>query len=156
MARVRIFAMDVDGTLTDGKIYMGDHGETMKAFNVKDGQGIISLERTGVITAIITVRNTKIVQNRAQELGIKEVYQNQADKVAALKELCKKHGVSPREVAYIGDDIGDLQAIRFCGLSFCPADAAEAVKREVTHILSKNGGDGAVREAAELLLRQQP
>lgn len=149
---VVLFAMDVDGTMTDGKIYMGNEGEVMKAFCIKDGQGIKLLQAASITPVIITARKSKIVENRAQELGITEIYQGKGDKVSVLQELVQKYHISPSQVAYIGDDLGDLDAIRFCGVTFCPKDAVSAIQQEVDHVLSQPGGHGAVREAAELLL----
>lgn len=146
--------MDVDGTMTDGKIYMGNDGELMKAFCIKDGQGIKLLQSASIIPAIITARESKIVSNRASELGITEVYQGKGDKVSVLKKLAKKYNIASDQIAYIGDDLGDLAAIRFCGVTFCPQDAITDIKNEVTHVLTRPGGHGAVREACEILIAQ--
>lgn len=150
--RIRLLAMDVDGTMTDGKIYIGQNGELMKAFNVKDGQGIALLRESGVITAIITARQSDIVKRRAEELHIDEVCQGIRDKASVLRTLCEKYGISPDEIAYIGDDIGDLPALAFAGVSMCPADAVAAVKREADIVLPSKGGEGAIRDAAERIL----
>jgi len=144
--------MDVDGTMTDGKIYIGCNGELAKAFNVKDGQGIALLKNAGIITAIITARTSEIVRRRAEELHIDEVWQGVSDKKAILRMLCGKYGLSGDEAAYIGDDIGDLPALRFAGSSFCPADAVMEVKKVAKTILPSNGGNGAVRDAADRIL----
>lgn len=149
---VKIFAMDVDGTLTDGRIYMGATGELMKAFHVHDGQGIKQLMAKDIIPAIITARRSEIVLRRCEELGITEVWQEVSDKVACLTELCQRYGVGLDNAAYIGDDLGDLGCMKISGLSFCPADAVNEVKRVVTVILKHNGGEGAVREASDWIL----
>ena len=153
MTKIRLFAMDVDGTITDGKIYMGNSGELMKAFCIKDGQGIRLLQAASITPVLITARESAIVANRAKELDITELYQGKRDKVAVLKQLTEKYHIQPAQIAYIGDDLGDLEAIRFCGVTFCPADAADRIKQEVDYILSQPGGHGAVREAVERLLR---
>ena len=152
--RIRLFAMDVDGTMTDGKIYIGPAGEAMKAFHVKDGQGIALLRKDGVITAIITARDSEIVNNRAKELAIDEVLQNVKDKRDALSFLCEKYGILPEETAYIGDDIGDLEAMSFAGTAMCPSDAVPAVlDAAAEHVMPSRGGEGAVRDAAEWIIK---
>ena len=149
---IRLLAMDVDGTMTDGKIYIGPSGETMKAFNVKDGQGITLLHKAGIVTAIITARESAIVANRAQELGIREVHQGKSDKLEVMREIAKRLDLSPEEIAYIGDDVTDLPVLRFAGLSLCPADSVPEVKQTAGRILPSRGGEGAIRDAAELIL----
>ena len=145
--KIKLLVMDVDGTLTDGKIYMGENGEIMKAFNVKDGYAIANMfPEMSIIPVIITGRKSKIVENRAKELGITELYQGVGDKLAQLKLVAEKYNVAPEEIAYIGDDLNDLACIEYCGLTACPADAVEEVKQKVTYVCNKNGGEGAVRE----------
>jgi len=147
---IKLLAMDVDGTLTDGKIYLGENGEVMKAFNVKDGYAIHDvLLEYGVIPVIITNRKSKIVKNRAQELGVELVFQGIKDKLALLKNLATENGITLKEIAYIGDDIGDLECIKACGIGGCPADAVDEVKSEADYICKNKGGEGAVREFVE-------
>ena len=142
--------MDVDGTLTDGKIYMGENGEVMKAFNVKDGYAIAHmLPEMGIIPVIITGRKSKIVENRAKELGITELYQGVGDKLAQLKIVAEKYNATPEEIAYIGDDLNDLECIEFCGVTACPVDAVEKVKKTVNLVCNKKAGEGAVRDFIE-------
>ena len=144
--KIKLLVMDVDGTLTDGKIYMGENGEVMKAFNVKDGYAIAHmLPEMGIIPVIITGRKSKIVENRAKELGITELYQGVGDKLTQLKIVAEKYNAAPEQIAYIGDDLNDLECIDYCGVTACPADAVEEVKRVVTYVCKHNGGDGAVR-----------
>lgn len=152
--RIRLLAMDVDGTLTDGCIYMGPDGEAMKAFNVKDGQGIAMLRSAGVKTAIITARTSRIVERRAEELHIDEVCQGVSDKRDTLAALCEKYGIDRSETAYIGDDVGDLPALSFAGEALCPADAVPEVRLASGHVMPSCGGKGAVRDAAEWILRE--
>lgn len=154
MSKVKILVMDVDGTLTDGKIYMGNSGEEMKAFDVKDGCGIVNiLVPAGVIPAIITGRQSQIVQNRCDELGIKELHQGVSNKLDKLKELLSIHHISLDEVAYIGDDIIDMECMEAIrnngGVTGCPADAVPEVKNLSDFISTKNGGNGAVRDFIE-------
>jgi 3-deoxy-D-manno-octulosonate 8-phosphate phosphatase (KDO 8-P phosphatase) len=150
--KIKILVMDVDGTLTDGKIYIGSDGEMLKAFNVKDGLGISKLRTNNIIPAIITGRESEILKRRSEELKIEELYQGEENKIGKLKELVERYKCSLSEVAYIGDDENDLQCIKVCGLSGCPADAVESVKEEVDIVCTKDGGQGAVREFIEYIL----
>ena len=154
---IKLFVMDVDGTLTDGCIYMGAEGEIMKAFHVKDGYGIAHiLPRMDIVPVIITGRTSQIVQNRAAELKITELYQGiVSDKLSQLKQIMERYGVTAEQVAYIGDDENDLDCIRFCGYTACPQDAVPAVREAVDHICGCDGGRGAVREFIELIAQKQ-
>lgn len=154
---IKLFVMDVDGTLTDGCIYMGAEGEIMKAFHVKDGYGIAHiLPRLDIVPVIITGRTSQIVQKRAAELKITELYQGiVSNKLTQLKQIMEKYGVTAEQVAYIGDDENDLDCIRFCGYTACPQDAVSAVREAVDHICSCDGGRGAVREFIELIAQKQ-
>lgn len=152
MSKIKLLVMDVDGTLTDGKIYMGNNGEVMKAFDVKDGCGIKDILPTlGITPVIITGRVSQIVENRAKEIGITELHQGVRDKLAVLKEVAEKYAATPDEIAYIGDDINDLDCIEYCGVTACPADAVEEVKKEVVLICKTDGGRGSVRELISFL-----
>ena len=142
--------MDVDGTLTDGKIYMGPDGEVMKAFDVKDGYAIAHmLPEMGIVPVIITGRESQIVANRAKELGITELYQGVSNKLDQLKKVAEKYSATPEEIAYIGDDLNDLECIEFCGVTACPVDAVEKVKKTVNLVCNKKAGEGAVRDFIE-------
>lgn len=152
---IKYLILDVDGTLTDGKIYMGQNGEIMKAFNIKDGVGIHDiLIPAGITPVIITGRSSDIVKNRCMELGINEIFQRVDDKVEKLKEITEELD----SVAYIGDDINDLSCMKCVknagGVVGCPADAVEQVKKYADYITSHNGGDGAVREFIEWIIRK--
>jgi 3-deoxy-D-manno-octulosonate 8-phosphate phosphatase (KDO 8-P phosphatase) len=151
--KIKILVMDVDGTLTDGKIYIGADGEMLKAFNVKDGLGISKLRSNNIIPAIITGRESEILKRRSEELMIEELYQGEENKIDKLNELVERYKCSLSEVAFIGDDENDLQCMRVCGYTGCPADAIESVKKEVDYICDKNGGEGAVREFIEKILK---
>jgi 3-deoxy-D-manno-octulosonate 8-phosphate phosphatase (KDO 8-P phosphatase) len=147
---IKFLVMDVDGTLTDGMVYMAPSGEAMKAFNIKDGYGIHDiLIPLKIRPVIITGRESQIVLNRCKELGIEAVYQSVSDKVAKLQEVTKDLS----EVAYIGDDINDLAcmvAVREAGgVVGCPANAVKIVKEIADYISEHNGGDGAVRDFIE-------
>lgn len=146
--------MDVDGTMTDGKIYMGNNGEVFKAFDIKDGYGIHEiLPMHGIKTAIITGRQSEIVQNRALELEIDFVLQQIKDKKKAIITLVERAKCDLGEVAYIGDDIMDLEAMNLCGLVGAPRDAVDEIKRMADFVCTKNGGQGAIREFIEWLIK---
>jgi len=149
---IKLLAMDVDGTLTDGKIYVGAQGEVMKAFNVKDGYAIAHiLPNMGITPVIITGRESQIVSKRAEELKIKMIYQGIANKLEKLKEIANELNLSLDNVAYIGDDINDIECIEHCGITACPSDAIDVVLRTVDFICPSCGGEGAVREFIEYL-----
>lgn len=152
--KVKLLVMDVDGTLTDGKINMGPEGELFKSFNIKDGYAINEmLPAHGIIPAIITGRTSAIVENRARELHINELYQGRHDKLDTLLALMAKHGCTPDQVAYIGDDMLDLECLRHCGVTGCPADACRQVKEASQFVSTLKGGEGAVRDFAEFVIR---
>ena len=152
--------MDVDGTLTDGKIYMGANGEVMKAFDIKDGCGIKDILPTlGIIPVIITARQSQILDNRCKELNIIEVHQGIRNKLEKLQEICQRYGITFNQVAYIGDDILDLQCMNPIkeegGVIGCPADAVKKVKEVADYVCSNNGGEGAVREFIEIIQERE-
>jgi len=151
-ARIRLLALDVDGTLTDGTLFIGAQGETMKGFNVRDGFGLTLLEEAGIIRAIVTGRSSAIVERRAAELGIGIVLQGVRDKAQALAGLARDAGLSLDEVAYMGDDWPDLPALRVAGLAAAPADATAPVRASAHWVSRCRAGHGAVRELAEWLL----
>ena len=156
MKKIKLFCMDVDGTLTDGKIYVGSDGEVFKAFNTKDGLGIHDLLiKNDIIPVIITGRKSKIVENRCAELGIKEIYQGISNKIEVLQELCKKYNVSFENFAYVGDDLNDLPCMEKIksanGFVACPNDAADDVKKIADYISVKSGGNGAVRDVVDYI-----
>lgn len=146
---LKAFVMDVDGTLTDGKIYISAEGELMKAFNIKDGYAIVSARKDGIIPIIITGRDSAITARRCEELGIKHLYQGVSDKLTQLKKVADKLNISLSEIAYIGDDLNDLECMQACGFSACPADAVVKVKNAVNYVCQTVGGQGAVREMLE-------
>lgn len=149
---IKLFAMDVDGTLTDGRIHISEEGELFKSFNVKDGLGIKMLLENNIIPAIITGRKSKIVLNRAKELGINHVYQDIKNKKEFMIDLCKKLNISLDEVAYIGDDLNDLEVLECVKNSYAPSDSSTKILDLVKYVCSKKGGEGAVREAIDDVL----
>lgn len=157
MAEIKLLIMDVDGTLTDGKIYMGNDGEVCKRFDIKDGCGIHDILIPGGITpVIITGRSSRILENRCKEIGIIQLYQSVRNKIGILDEVLKNTGYTYKNVAYIGDDINDLSCMRPIkeagGLIGCPSDAVKVVRELADFVCCKYGGDGAVREFIEWLV----
>ena len=170
MSRIRYIVMDVDGTLTDGKIYMGSEGEMVKAFNIKDGYGIHDIAiPNGIEPVIITGRNSAIVSKRCEELGIRRVHQGVSDKLDKLNNLWMQVVYSNQEedawgwdtiplsdIAYIGDDLNDMACMKAVreegGVTGCPADAVEEVKAIVDYVSPHKGGDGAVRDFIEWIV----
>lgn len=151
-ANLRLLAMDVDGTLTDGRIYIGEHGEAMKAFCVRDGMGLTLLKEAGIVLAIITARRSEIVERRARELGIAEVFQGVHDKREAFEQLCARRAVALAQAGFVGDDWPDLPAMDVAGFAATVADGAQAVRARADWISSRRAGDGAIRELAEFIL----
>ncbi|MDR0425163.1 MAG: HAD-IIIA family hydrolase [Clostridiales Family XIII bacterium] len=150
---INLLVMDVDGTLTDGKIYIGESGEAMKAFNAKDGYAICNLlPKHNITPVIITGRTSKIVANRARELGVALLFQGVKDKLALLEEIASERGIGLDQIAFIGDDLNDLDCIKACGLSGCPSDAAYEVKAQADFVSEKEGGAGSVRDYVEWVL----
>lgn len=153
--KIKILVIDVDGTLTDGKIYIGSQGELMKAFHVKDGYAIAHmLPEMGVVPVIITGRTSEIVRCRAGELKIKELHQGVNKKIDVLEKVMQKYGVSYQNVAYMGDDLNDLECIEACEVSGCPADAVDEVRTKVQYVCKNSGGNSAVREFIEWLKKR--
>ncbi len=151
---IEFIMFDVDGVLTDGGITYSVNGDELKTFNVKDGLAIASCKHLGIKTAIITGRRSTVVERRAKELGIDYLIQNSKDKITHLKEILEKENILLENVAAIGDDLNDLKVLKSVGLSFCPKNAVETIQQDVDVILSKNGGDGAVREMLEYILKR--
>jgi len=143
---------DVDGVLTDGGLYYGHRHQSMR-FDVKDGQGLKLAQRAGLKVGILSGRDSMALQRRAAELGLDTVIAGRPEKGPAFDEFLADKGVSPRQVVFIGDDLPDLVVMARCGLSFCPADAVEEVRRVADIILERGGGRGAAREMVETLLR---
>lgn len=151
---IKLIVLDVDGTLTDGRLYMDDKDNYLKAFDVKDGFAIVQWIKLGGLVAIITGKSSEIVRRRKEELGIQELAQGVSNKVVELNKLLEKYSLSLDEVAYIGDDINDLGVMRLVGFSACPKDAVPEVLERVDYISNKNGGRGAVREIFEKIMKE--
>jgi len=151
---IKLIILDVDGCLSDGKLIYSVDGIESKSFSVKDGLGITSWIKIGNQAAIITGRNSSIVEKRAKELGIQHLHQGIRDKLSVLQEIISSLNIKPYEVAVIGDDLNDYNMLRFAGRSFTPSDGAKEIKDIVDTVLSSKGGDGAVREMIDLLVEQ--
>ena len=155
LRNIRLFATDVDGVLTDAGMYYSESGDELKKFNTRDGMGIKLLQKAGLTTAIITQESTKLVTRRGQKLAIPEVHQGVYDKLAVLRGLADRYGWTMKQVAYMGDDVNDLEALKAAGLSAAPADAVPSVLAAVRYRCRKKGGEGAVREVADMIISAQ-
>lgn len=155
LRNIRLFATDVDGVLTDAGMYYSESGDEWKKFNTRDGMGIKLLQKAGLITAVVTQESTKLVARRGQKLTIPEVHQGVYDKLALLRDLAGRYGLTMQQICYIGDDVNDLEALTAVGLSAAPADAVPSVLAAVHYRCKKKGGEGAVRELADLILAAQ-
>ena len=151
-AAVRALVTDVDGVLTDGGLYYAENGDELKRFDVRDGQGLVLLRAAGLLTAIVTRKQTTIVTRRARDLGIAEVHQNVTDKAAAIADFLARHRLASAAVCYVGDDVGDLVAMRAVGVPVAVADAVPEVRRAAAYVTRARSGHGAVREICDLIL----
>ncbi len=152
---IRLLATDVDGVLTDAGMYYSESGDEFKKFNTRDGMGLKMLQRAGIVTALITMEDTKLVARRGAKLAIPEVHQGVLDKVTVLRALSEKYGLTLQEVAYVGDDVNDLEALKAVGFSAAPADGLPIVLKSVGYVCRRKGGEGAIREVADLILAAQ-
>ncbi len=150
--RIRLAVFDVDGVMTDGRLYYGENGVETKAFHTRDGLGLKALMQHGIGVAVITARRSELLARRMAELGIDQFVQGREDKRQALDELLAILELSPTHAAYTGDDLVDWPAMLVCGLKCAPADAASWVRERADHVTLQGGGHGAVREVCELLL----
>jgi len=153
LAKIKLLLLDVDGVLTDGRIIYDNHGNELKAFDVKDGHGLKMVQRAGIKVGIITGRRSDVVSRRAQELGIEILYQGALRKLEPYLEILSEQGLIDGQVAYVGDDIVDLPILHRVGFSATVADAVPDLFPCVDYITSRPGGGGAVREVCDLLVR---
>jgi 3-deoxy-D-manno-octulosonate 8-phosphate phosphatase (KDO 8-P phosphatase) len=153
--KVRMLILDVDGVLTDGKLYFDHNGQETKAFNTRDGMGMKALQKVGIEVAVITGRTSGAVTHRMSQLGIEHVYQGREKKLDALLDLLNKTGLDAQQVCFVGDDWIDLPVLMRVGLAVAVADAEEQVKQQAHWITPGKGGDGAVREVCNLILAAQ-
>ena len=153
---VKLLVLDVDGVMTNGQVWFGADGkEALKAFDIQDGLGIKLLEQSGIPTAIITGRHSKMVLARCEELEIKHVHMGVVNKNAALDQVLKALQLASTDCAVMGDDWPDLAMMKNAGFRVCPAQAHDAVKEEAHYVTSRNGGNSAVREVCDLILKAQ-
>ena len=151
--RIALAIFDVDGVMTDGRIYLGESGEEMKAFNVLDGLGIKMLREAGIEVAILSGRRARCVERRAAELGIQHVIQGAGDKLPVFQKLLATLKLQATQACYMGDDLGDVPVLEACGLAFTVPDAPARVQRSAQYVTRRRGGEGAVRDACEMLLQ---
>lgn len=154
-AKIKWFFCDVDGTLTDGCVYYSSEGELLKKFSLRDGTGFFLLKQCDIKTGFITTENSPIVAKRAQKLNVDRYIFGTHRKLEAMKNFCNLEGISLDNIAYIGDEINDIKLLSCCGLGFAVGDADEKVKQSALLICKHKGGDGAFREAVDILLKLQ-
>lgn len=152
---IKLVVLDVDGVLSDGKLYFSANGDELKSFNIMDGLGIKMLMRNGITVAIITGRTSPLTERRARDLGIPHLIQGREDKLVALSELCQQLGISLENTAYMGDDLPDLSAIRAVNLGVCVPNGNAFVQKHADWVTTREGGYGAVRELTDLILSAQ-
>jgi len=154
-SKIKLFVCDIDGVFSDGRIYLGNQGEELKAFHTKDGFGVKALVKSGVEVAVITGRKSNIVQTRMTALNVNHIVQGQEDKLPALKEIAEKLSLTLSEIAYIGDDVADLPCIKAVGLGIAVNDAHPLVLKSANYQTFIKGGFGAVRECTDLIMQSQ-
>jgi 3-deoxy-D-manno-octulosonate 8-phosphate phosphatase (KDO 8-P phosphatase) len=155
LKKIKMLMLDVDGVMTDGRIIMDDEGRQLKNFNVRDGHGLKIVQRYGIEIVILTGRKSEVVNHRASDLEIKEVYQGALNKKEVFQKILLKHNIPASSVAFMGDDIIDIPVLREVGFSAAVADAVDVVKKNVDYVTKNKGGHGAVRELCEIILQNQ-
>ena len=151
--QIKLLICDVDGVFSDGLVYMGNQEEELKTFHTRDGYGVKSLMKAGIEIAIITGRQSQIVENRMRALGITLIYQGQDDKVAAYQDICNQLAISPQQTGYIGDDLIDWPVMEKVALKVCVADGHPLLAQRANYVTTIRGGHGAVREVCDLILQ---
>lgn len=152
--KIKLLILDVDGVLTDGKIYYGNYGDELKAFDVRDGMGLALMGPAGIETAIITAKKAKIIRLRAKDMGVKRVYENHS-KLKIYTKLLRKFRLQNEEVCFIGDDLLDIPVLKDVGLPATVPGAAKEVKAVSSYVTQAGAGNGAVRELCEFILKSQ-
>lgn len=152
-SKIKALVFDVDGVMTDGSLTFDENGAEYKTFNAKDGQGIVMMNKSGFVTAIITARDNGTVRHRFKNLGMTKLFEGCKNKIAALRELMEEFSLEPDEIAYMGDDLPDICVLKTVGLPSCPRDAVDEVQAHALFVSSKNGGRGAVRELCDFVLK---
>ncbi len=152
ISKIKLILTDVDGVLTDGGRYYSSDGETMKKFHTRDGMGVNTLLKKGIKTCIITKENSKIMRKWAKDMNIFKIYANAINKETYLTKICDYFSLNSNNLAYIGDDINDIELLRKVGFSACPSDSPKIVKKNVDYVCEHSGGNGSFREIADLVL----
>ena len=155
LKNIRMLILDVDGVMTDGRIIMDSEGREMKNFDVRDGHGLVMIQRHGIQVAILTGRTSAVVDHRARDLKIMEVYQGALNKKEVFERILKKNELTANQTAFMGDDIVDIPVLKRVGFSVAVANALDVVKKSADYITNHSGGYGAVREICDLLLKAQ-
>ncbi|MCM8800962.1 MAG: HAD-IIIA family hydrolase [Candidatus Omnitrophica bacterium] len=153
--KIKLLLLDVDGVLTDGRIIYDSHGRDMKFFDVHDGLGVYLLRKLGVKTILITAKDSKAIRPRARDMQVEEVFANVFPKTKILDKILKKYKVLPEQICFVGDDLVDLGLMKKVGFSVAVFNACQEIKQVASYITLKEGGRGAVREVAELILKAQ-
>jgi 3-deoxy-D-manno-octulosonate 8-phosphate phosphatase (KDO 8-P phosphatase) len=153
--QIKLVIFDVDGVFTNGDLYLTDEGTEIKTFHSQDGIGIRMLKKTGVKIAVITARQSKLVEYRMQSLGVEDLFQAAENKFQVYEALKEKYQLTDREIAMVGDDLPDLKIIMHCGLGIAVANAQPIIKQHACYITTEKGGKGAVREVCEMLMKAQ-
>lgn len=153
--RIKVFIVDIDGVMTDGRIIYSGYGDELRFFDVQDGLGITLLNKAGIKTVIVTAGKSKIVKHRARDLKVTCTYHGFMDKIDAFNHLLKRFKVTPEEVCFIGDDIIDIPILKRVGFAVAVSNAVDAAKKNAHHITANKGGRGAVREICDLILKSQ-
>ncbi len=154
-ARVRLACFDVDGTLTDGRLYFDSEGRELKAFHVHDGQGLVLLRKSGIVVALVTARASAVAEHRGRDLGLTEIHTAVGDKLACVQDIAARLGIGLDEVAFMGDDLPDLRVLLQVGLAVAPANAHRWVSERVHWRTTARAGHGAARELCDLVLAAQ-
>ena len=149
---IKMFLTDCDGCLTDGGMYYSEHGDELKKFNTRDGMGFALLRQKGIVTGIVTSENVELNRRRAEKLKLNILEMGCKDKLTKVKSLCKQYHIQPENVAYVGDDINDVEVIQWVGLGCCPADALLQVKKAARYVAEAKGGEGVIREIVERIV----
>ena len=150
--RVKIVLTDVDGVLTDGGMYYTEKGDIMKKFHTRDGMGVTLMKKYGIPTIIITKEKTPMVKQWSRRMKIEKLYDGIIQKEKILEKICERYEVSSDEILYIGDDVNDVELLKKEGLSVCPYDAIESVKKKCNYVCNAKGGDGVLREIADIII----
>jgi 3-deoxy-D-manno-octulosonate 8-phosphate phosphatase (KDO 8-P phosphatase) len=153
--KIKLFILDVDGVLTDGKFYVSDDGKITRAFDAKDGYGLHYIMKKGIAIAIISGKDENSIRHRAKTLGITELFLGSRDKLKPYRILKQQFDLRDEEISYIGDDVFDIPILEKVGFSCCPCDAVKDVKNVCDYVCKKPGGNGAVREVTDLIVKHQ-